>query len=365
MKATQPPLEYLLTSSETCLEGFELARQNQIANVRKEIQDAINDWVVAETDARISRWILDCRRGQISSDAPAIPRLNACADEKLPPLAAAPHFNLLEANAITVNPGSGFSPDSPTSRISTKLFDIEDSDHQQRLELASTADRSAPPASPIDLSLERLNPCPPAQLTLRLTPPADIHGQSPAAASSQAIGSRLSNRKALADFAPPTVAAPSPQRFENLEFDFDAVARVPQKPFAFTSLQSLENGLLRFTAVACLRSRSHARHTSSLANAATPRFALPLSASTAAKLPHPESCLSHPVASQNNVPKALVPRSNVIPIEFHRDRNRRRRYSAAPLKFGRSSQARASSPRGAFRSTHAAHKTAPRSHRIA
>lgn len=72
MKAPQPPLQYLLTSSETCLEGFENARHNQIANVRKEIHQAIDDLVSAESDARISRWILDRRRAQSGFAFPEI-----------------------------------------------------------------------------------------------------------------------------------------------------------------------------------------------------------------------------------------------------------------------------------------------------
>ncbi len=84
MTAAQPPLQYLLTSSETCLEGFENARHNQIANVRKEIHQAIDEWVAAESDARISRWILDRRRAQSGFAFPEIEQARGNESEVLP-----------------------------------------------------------------------------------------------------------------------------------------------------------------------------------------------------------------------------------------------------------------------------------------
>jgi hypothetical protein len=64
MSSTQLPLEYLVTSSENCLEAFELARLNQISNLRKEFSQVFDEWVEAEIAARTARWVLDGRRSQ-------------------------------------------------------------------------------------------------------------------------------------------------------------------------------------------------------------------------------------------------------------------------------------------------------------
>ncbi len=64
MSSTQLPLEYLVTSSENCLEAFELARLNQISNLRKEFSQVFDEWVEAEIAARMARCVLDGRRGQ-------------------------------------------------------------------------------------------------------------------------------------------------------------------------------------------------------------------------------------------------------------------------------------------------------------
>src|SRR6202050_1585373 len=56
------PLEYLLTSSEAALETFELARLNKSANLRKELRDVVEEWIEAEIQSRLARWILDSRR---------------------------------------------------------------------------------------------------------------------------------------------------------------------------------------------------------------------------------------------------------------------------------------------------------------
>ena len=64
MRDPQSPLEYLVTSSQTSLEAFELARLNRAANLRKELRDVLDEWMQTEIDARVARWILECRRAQ-------------------------------------------------------------------------------------------------------------------------------------------------------------------------------------------------------------------------------------------------------------------------------------------------------------
>jgi hypothetical protein len=64
------PLEYLVTSSEDALETFELSRLNRSANLRKELRDVVEEWIEAEIQSRLARWILECRRTQAArSDA--------------------------------------------------------------------------------------------------------------------------------------------------------------------------------------------------------------------------------------------------------------------------------------------------------
>jgi hypothetical protein len=72
MRAPQPPLEYLVTASQASLEAFELAQLNRSANLRKELRDILDEWLQTEVDARVSRWILDCRRAQ-NDDASSLP----------------------------------------------------------------------------------------------------------------------------------------------------------------------------------------------------------------------------------------------------------------------------------------------------
>src|SRR5579863_3593048 len=75
MSSTQLPLEYLATSSANSLEGFELARRNEISNLRKEFSQVFDELVEAEIAARIARWILEGRPAQC--DGVAAERLAA------------------------------------------------------------------------------------------------------------------------------------------------------------------------------------------------------------------------------------------------------------------------------------------------
>lgn len=64
MKTTKAMLDYLATCSKTSLESFELARLNDLANLRKQMIDIVNEWVEADIQARIAEWVLIHRRQQ-------------------------------------------------------------------------------------------------------------------------------------------------------------------------------------------------------------------------------------------------------------------------------------------------------------
>jgi hypothetical protein len=69
----QLPAEYLFTSSQHSLEAFEVSRLTCSSNLRKEICQVLDEWVTAEVDARLSRWILDYRRTQEAYSHPSFP----------------------------------------------------------------------------------------------------------------------------------------------------------------------------------------------------------------------------------------------------------------------------------------------------
>ena len=67
MNRSKLPIEYLLTSSQAGLEGFELGRLDKIAHLRKQLRSLVDQWVQAEIEAELARWLLDCQRAQESS----------------------------------------------------------------------------------------------------------------------------------------------------------------------------------------------------------------------------------------------------------------------------------------------------------
>ena len=62
MSDIRPALEYLLACSDMSLESFRISRMNQAANLRKQVRALVDEWVEAEIDAGVSRWMLERRR---------------------------------------------------------------------------------------------------------------------------------------------------------------------------------------------------------------------------------------------------------------------------------------------------------------
>lgn len=89
MKTTKSMLDYLAGCSQTSLESFELARLNDLANLRKQMVDVIDEWVETDVQARIAEWILVRRRHESSLRPPQSVRRIRSKQVPLP-LAPAP-----------------------------------------------------------------------------------------------------------------------------------------------------------------------------------------------------------------------------------------------------------------------------------
>jgi hypothetical protein len=66
MKTTQPLLNYLATCSEASLQSFELARLNDVANLRQQLLEqmmtTVDQMIEAEIQARLAQWVHNRRR---------------------------------------------------------------------------------------------------------------------------------------------------------------------------------------------------------------------------------------------------------------------------------------------------------------
>lgn len=51
--------EFLLASSKTTLQAFEMSRLNLAANVRKEIVQLLDAWVNENSNALLARWLIE------------------------------------------------------------------------------------------------------------------------------------------------------------------------------------------------------------------------------------------------------------------------------------------------------------------
>lgn len=77
MKTNQPLLDYLATCSEVSLQSFELARLNDVANLRQQLLEqmlaTVDQIVEADIQARLAQWV--CKRRRTSRRSPQrVPR---------------------------------------------------------------------------------------------------------------------------------------------------------------------------------------------------------------------------------------------------------------------------------------------------
>lgn len=61
MRDKTTPFHYLLECSQMSLEDFELARLDRAASLRKQLRDIAEEWVEAEVEAQLARWVRENR----------------------------------------------------------------------------------------------------------------------------------------------------------------------------------------------------------------------------------------------------------------------------------------------------------------
>ena len=70
---TQPPWEFLLTASRNSLQSYELSRLSHAANLRKEIHQLLESWIVENSAAMLARWLMEHRERSTAHEAGAPP----------------------------------------------------------------------------------------------------------------------------------------------------------------------------------------------------------------------------------------------------------------------------------------------------
>jgi hypothetical protein len=188
MITAQPPLEYLITSSQAGLESFEHSRLWRSGNLLKELRDLFEECIEAETQARLARWILECRRNHdaggysdrnLKSPAPDFPLAAAAIEnctlplfDEAPYYAEAPDMPRLAGQSAHACPfvfGHAelalFERTPRPSRAADALNSLE-----QHVRSEADAIDSCPCRSPFDLQPEDVQPDTPrhsAQLSSR------------------------------------------------------------------------------------------------------------------------------------------------------------------------------------------------------
>ena len=60
-RSSQPPWEFLLSASRNSLQNFELSRLSHAANLRKEMEALLDEWIEENSAAMLARWLLEQR----------------------------------------------------------------------------------------------------------------------------------------------------------------------------------------------------------------------------------------------------------------------------------------------------------------
>jgi hypothetical protein len=62
MSDAKPPFHYLATCSKISLESFEMSELSKASMRRKEAIEVLDEWIEAEVNSRLARWVLEHRR---------------------------------------------------------------------------------------------------------------------------------------------------------------------------------------------------------------------------------------------------------------------------------------------------------------
>ena len=75
---TQPPWEFLLSASRNSLQSYELTRLSDAANLRKEINALLDQWLEENASAMLARWLMEqrARPSEIDATAPGEAKAN-------------------------------------------------------------------------------------------------------------------------------------------------------------------------------------------------------------------------------------------------------------------------------------------------
>jgi hypothetical protein len=68
---THPPWEFLLSASRNSLQSYELTRLSHAANLRKEINALLDQWLEENASAMLARWLMEQRARPSEIDAAA------------------------------------------------------------------------------------------------------------------------------------------------------------------------------------------------------------------------------------------------------------------------------------------------------
>ncbi|MGH9743902.1 MAG: hypothetical protein ACRD51_16270 [Candidatus Acidiferrum sp.] len=102
VRSSQPPWEFLLSASRNSLQNFELSRLDHAANLRKEINALISQWMEENAAAMLARWLMEQR--ERSARAPEV--LSASESSKKEAHTVSDNFLADRAATQTVTSGS-------------------------------------------------------------------------------------------------------------------------------------------------------------------------------------------------------------------------------------------------------------------
>ncbi len=104
MSESKPVFEYLKSCSQPSLESFELSRLNRARNLRREMRELVEEWIEAEVQARLARWVLEHRRARDRALIPFPDSLAKSPEELRPGHHALPRAGKSAFHAPTPRP---------------------------------------------------------------------------------------------------------------------------------------------------------------------------------------------------------------------------------------------------------------------